>query len=248
MNVADNGLPSRNRGRNVTTRLIVLRRSVHDRPVLTRAELHACGPAAARRLAHLPTPLEEAPRFAGAVGGGPRLHQARRLHRPAVRRQQGPAQRVPPGRRPATRAATWSSGAPASSRTTAGRRPPRVRKLGLECRLYLSRATQHGRCRATCCSTTWSGRTVEFVDAAIGPELDAPAGRRRRRSCAAQGRKPYVWHPPRTVPLAAVSYALCLAEIAEQLREPGVEPAAVYVSSSGATGAGAGAGPGGCWA
>ena len=53
------------------------------------------------------------------------LHQARRLHRHAHGRQQDPAQRVPARRRPASRRPTCSSGAPACSRTTAGRpRPP----------------------------------------------------------------------------------------------------------------------------
>jgi 1-aminocyclopropane-1-carboxylate deaminase/D-cysteine desulfhydrase-like pyridoxal-dependent ACC family enzyme len=52
------------------------------------------------------------------------------------------------------------------------------------------------------------------------------------------GRKPYAWHRPRVVPLAAVSYALCVAEIAEQLDTLGLAADALYVSSSGATGAG----------
>ena len=61
------------------------------------------------------------------------------------------------------------------------------------------------------------GAHVEFTDAKIGPELDRAASRRRRRSSGAAGRGPYFWDPPRVVPLAAVSYALCMAEIAEQL-------------------------------
>src|SRR5262249_10883080 len=39
-------------------------------------------------------------------------------------------------------------------------------------------------------------------------------------------------------PLAAVSYALCLAEIVDQLAVSRLKPAAVYVSAAGATGAG----------
>src|SRR5207244_13048119 len=54
----------------------------------------------------------------------------------------------------------------------------------------------------------------------------------------AAGRKPYFCDPPRVVPQAAVSYAVCMAEIAEQLAELKVTPAAFYVSSAGATGAG----------
>jgi 1-aminocyclopropane-1-carboxylate deaminase/D-cysteine desulfhydrase-like pyridoxal-dependent ACC family enzyme len=53
-----------------------------------------------------------------------------------------------------------------------------------------------------------------------------------------QGQKPYFWDRPRVVPLAAVSYALCVAEIAEQLAAMGLAADALYVSSAGATGAG----------
>src|SRR5207249_2732771 len=81
------------------------------------------------------------------------------------------------------------------------------------------------------------GAKVEFTDAAIGPELDAfltaKADEFRR-----QGRKPYFWDRCRVVPRAAISYALCVAEIAEQVTATGLAPDALYVSSSGATGAG----------
>jgi D-cysteine desulfhydrase/L-cysteate sulfo-lyase len=81
------------------------------------------------------------------------------------------------------------------------------------------------------------GAHVEFTDAKIGPELDAllaaKADEFRRR-----GRKPYFWDRPRVVPRAAVSYALCVAEIADQLADAGLTADALYVSSSGATGAG----------
>jgi 1-aminocyclopropane-1-carboxylate deaminase/D-cysteine desulfhydrase-like pyridoxal-dependent ACC family enzyme len=40
------------------------------------------------------------------------------------------------------------------------------------------------------------------------------------------------------VPLAAVSYALCMAELAEQTAALGIQPDALYVSSAGSTGAG----------
>ena len=53
------------------------------------------------------------------------------------------------------------------------------------------------------------------------------------RARSRSGRK---W--PRVVPRAAVSYVLCVAEIAEQLTERRLDADALYVSSSGATGAG----------
>ena len=40
------------------------------------------------------------------------------------------------------------------------------------------------------------------------------------------------------MPLSAVSYAVCMAEIAEQTAAMGIKPSALYVSSAGATGTG----------
>ncbi|HEY2251291.1 MAG TPA: pyridoxal-phosphate dependent enzyme, partial [Planctomycetaceae bacterium] len=55
---------------------------------------------------------------------------------------------------------------------------------------------------------------------------------------AAAGRKVYSWDRHKVKPLAAVSYALCVAEIIEQSRADGWTPDAIYVSSAGSTGAG----------
>jgi D-cysteine desulfhydrase/L-cysteate sulfo-lyase len=77
------------------------------------------------------------------------------------------------------------------------------------------------------------GAKVEFSDARIGPELDTVLTN-KAEELRKLGRKPYAWHRPRVVPLAAVSYAGCVAEIVDQVGDP----AAIYVSSSGATGAG----------
>jgi 1-aminocyclopropane-1-carboxylate deaminase/D-cysteine desulfhydrase-like pyridoxal-dependent ACC family enzyme len=78
---------------------------------------------------------------------------------------------------------------------------------------------------------------VEFVDAAIGPELDKLL-HDRAAAFRAAGRRPYSWDRHHVRPLAAISYALCLAEIVEQMRERRLEPTAVYISSTGATGSG----------
>ena len=97
-------------------------------------------------------------------------------------------------------------------------------KLGLECRLYLSKAHLSTEPQGNLLIDYLVGAKVEFTDAAIGLELNAllaaKADEFRR-----QGRKPYFWNPPRVVPRAAVSYALCMAEIAEQT-------AAAYVPCS----------------
>lgn len=48
----------------------------------------------------------------------------------------------------------------------------------------------------------------------------------------------FEWNRETVKPLAAVSYAICLAEIVEQTAELGFVPDAVYVCSAGSTGAG----------
>lgn len=205
---------------------------------LTPAEVHA---AAARLprvpLAHLPTPLEEAPRFAAAIGGGVRVFVKRDdctgllLGGNKARHNEfllGDAVDL------GADMLVWGAGVQSNNcrQTAAG-----CAKLGLECRLYLSRSHYKTEPQGNLLLDYLVGAKVEFTDAEIGPELNsllaAKADEFRK-----QGRKPYVWDPPRVVPLSAVSYAVCVAEIAEQLAARGLKPSALYVSSSGATGAG----------
>jgi 1-aminocyclopropane-1-carboxylate deaminase/D-cysteine desulfhydrase-like pyridoxal-dependent ACC family enzyme len=188
-------------------------------------------------LAHLPTPLEELPRFSERVGGGVRVfvkrddctglllggNKARHnefLLGDAV--DQGADMLV------------WGAGVQSNNcrQTAAG-----CARLGLECRLYLSRAHYKTEPQGNLLLDYLVGAHVEFTDAAIGPELDALLAAKADEYRKA-GRKPYAWHRPRVVPLAAVSYTLCVAEIAEQLTARGLTADALYVSSSGATGAG----------
>jgi 1-aminocyclopropane-1-carboxylate deaminase/D-cysteine desulfhydrase-like pyridoxal-dependent ACC family enzyme len=110
-------------------------------------------------------------------------------------------------------------------------------KLGLECRLYLSKAHFKTEPQGNLLIDYLVGAKVEFTDAAIGPELNALLAS-KAEEFRRQGRKPYYWNPPRVVPRSAVSYALCMAEIAEQTAALGIAPDALYVSSAGATGAG----------
>ena len=68
------------------------------------------------------------------------------------------------------------------------------------------------------------GASIEIVDEPIGPALDrriAAVAERFR----AQGRNVYLWDRPLVLPLAALSYALCMAEIVEQSTASGFEPA-----------------------
>ena len=207
-------------------------------PTLTPAEVRAAAESLPRvRLAHLPTPLEEVPRFAAKIGGGVRVfikrddctglllggNKARHnefLLGDAV--NQGADMLV------------WGASVQSNNcrQTAAG-----CAKLGLECRLYLSRSHYSTEPQGNLLLDYLVGAKVEFTDAVIGPELNALL-ESKAEEFRKLGRKPYSWNPPRVVPLAAVSYTLCVAEIAEQLAERGLNAAGLYVSSAGATGAG----------
>jgi 1-aminocyclopropane-1-carboxylate deaminase/D-cysteine desulfhydrase-like pyridoxal-dependent ACC family enzyme len=205
---------------------------------LTPAEVRAAADRLPRvRLAHLPTPLEELPRFAARLGGGVRVFVKRDdctglvLGGNKARHNEflfGDAL--------ASGCDLFIWGALIQSnncRTTAAA----CARLGLECRLYLSRAHQKTEPQGNLLIDYLVGAHVEFTDAKVGPELYALLAAKAEEFRRA-GRKPYFWDPPRVVPQAAVSYAVCMAEIAEQLAQQKVTPAAVYVSSAGATGAG----------
>jgi D-cysteine desulfhydrase/L-cysteate sulfo-lyase len=110
-------------------------------------------------------------------------------------------------------------------------------RMGLECRLYLTRTTGPSEVQGNLLLDHLVGAQVELVDAAMGADLNALLADKATELRAAD-RRPYVWDPARTVPLATVSYVLAAAELVDDLRRIAVEPAAIYVSSSGSTGAG----------
>jgi 1-aminocyclopropane-1-carboxylate deaminase/D-cysteine desulfhydrase-like pyridoxal-dependent ACC family enzyme len=189
------------------------------------------------RLAHLPTPLEEVPRFAERLGGGVRVLIKRDdctgllLGGNKARHNEfllGDA--VAKG----CDVVVWGAGVQSNNcrQTAAG-----CARLGIECRLYLSRGAYRTEPQGNLLLDYLVGARVEFTDAAIGPELDALLAAKAEEFRRA-GRKPYFWDRASVIPLAAVSYALCVAEIVEQVAAMGVRPAALYVSSAGATGAG----------
>jgi 1-aminocyclopropane-1-carboxylate deaminase/D-cysteine desulfhydrase-like pyridoxal-dependent ACC family enzyme len=82
------------------------------------------------------------------------------------------------------------------------------------------------------------GAHIDIVEEKIGVDLDDRIASEAARH-AARGRKVYSWNRSHVTPLAAVSYALCVAEIVEQSQAEGWVPDAIYVSSAGSTGAGA---------
>lgn len=200
------------------------------------ALLHRIDQLPRARIAHLPTPLEEVPRFAQRIGesrvfikrddctglllGGNKARHNEFLLGDAL--DQG------------CNMVVWGAGVQSNNcrQTAAG-----CAILGLECRLYLSRGHYSTEPQGNLLLDYLVGAKVEFTDAVIGPELDALLAAKAAEFRAA-GRKPYFWHRPRVVPLAAISYAACVAEIVQQLAERNLKPDAIYVSSSGATGAG----------
>ncbi len=205
---------------------------------MTPHELSACAARLPRvELAHLPTPLEEAKRFSSLLGGGVRVFIKRDdctgllLGGNKARHNEfllGDALHD------GADLVVWGAGVQSNNcrQTAAG-----CAKLGLECRLYLSKVGYSTRPQGNLLLDYLVGAHVEFTDARLGPELDRFLAE-RAEEFRQQGRKPYVWDRCRVVPLAAVSYAVCMAEIAQQLAERGLAANAFYVSSSGSTGAG----------
>ena len=206
-------------------------------PTLSPKEVERCVARLPRLdLAHLPTPLEEVPRFAGRLGGprvfikrddctgllfgGNKTRHNEFLLADAL--EQGADVLV------------WGAGIQSNNcRQTAAA----CARLGLECHLYLSRATHNEDVQGNLLLDYLVGARVEIVDAPLGPELEALL-LARADDLRARGRRPYVWERHRARELGAVSYTLCVAEIAEQMRERGLRPAALYVAAAGATGAG----------
>jgi 1-aminocyclopropane-1-carboxylate deaminase/D-cysteine desulfhydrase-like pyridoxal-dependent ACC family enzyme len=206
--------------------------------VLSPAAVRAAAEKLPRvRLAHLPTPLEEVPRFAAKLGGGVRVFIKRDDctglvlgGNKARHNELLLADAIASG----CDLLVWGALVQSNNcRQTAAS----CAKLGLECRLYLSKSHYKTEPQGNLLLDYLVGANVEFTDAKIGPELNALLAAKAEEFRRA-GRKPYFWDPPRVVPLAAVSYVLCMAEIAEQSAALGVTPDALYVSSAGATGAG----------
>ena len=209
-----------------------------SRPALTPRQVHDAAERLPRaRLAHLPTPFEEAPRFAEKLGGGVRIFIKRDdctgLLLGGNKARHGEfllGDALAQG----CDVIVWGASVQSNNcrQTAAG-----CARLGLECRLYLSQIGQRTEPQGNLLLDYLVGAKVEFTDAVLGPELEAFLAE-RADELRRHGRRPYVWNRPRVVPLAAVSYALCVAEIAEQMQSAGLRADGLYVSSAGATGAG----------
>lgn len=206
-------------------------------PVLTTEELRRVTARLPRvDLAHLPTPLEEVPHFAhhldgprifikrddctGMLFGGNKTRHNEFLLAEVLRQEAD--------------VVVWGGGVQSNNcRQTAAA----CAKLGLECRLVLSRASHADDVQGNLLLDHLMGAAVEVVDAPIGQDLDAILMHRAGELRAA-GRRPYVWERRHTRLMAAVSYALCLAEIVDELHRQGREPSVIYICSAGPTGSG----------
>jgi D-cysteine desulfhydrase family pyridoxal phosphate-dependent enzyme len=206
-------------------------------PVLSPEEVRrAFGALPRLHLAHLPTPLDEVPRFAERIGvgrvlikrddctgmlfGGNKTRHNEFLLADALSRK--------------CDVVVWGAGIQSNNcRQTAAA----CAKLGLECRLFLSRTTHDDDLQGNLLLDHLVGAHVELVDAPMGePMLRLLKDRAEQLRTA--GRRPYVWEEERGGPLAAVSYLLCMVEILEQVRQRDLMPTAIYASAAGSTGAG----------
>lgn len=190
-------------------------------------------------LAHLPTPLEHAARFSKALGG-PQIYIKRddctglafggnkTRHNEFL---------IADALRQGADIIVWGAGVQSNNcRQTAAA----CAKAGLDIHLVLGRggpAKGPDVVQGNLLLDHLVGAHVDIVEETIGVDLDDAIARVATRH-AANGRKVYSWDRHKVKPLAAVSYALCVAEIVEQSRAEGWSPDAIYVSSAGSTGSG----------
>ena len=189
-------------------------------------------------LAHLPTPLELADRFSRAVGG-PRIYLKRddctglcfggnKARHNEYLIADALAQRA--------ELLVWGAGVQSNNcRQTAAA----CAKAGLGIHLVLGRGdgAPTGEIQGNLLLDHLVGAVVEVVDEPVGPALDDRI-KARADEYRARGRRVYAWDRDRLKPLAAVSYLLCVTETAAQAERLGIRPTAIYVCSSGSTGAG----------
>jgi 1-aminocyclopropane-1-carboxylate deaminase/D-cysteine desulfhydrase-like pyridoxal-dependent ACC family enzyme len=188
------------------------------------------------RFAHLPTPLEELPRFSQALGG-PRVFIKRDdctgllFGGNKTRHNEflfGEA------RRQNADVFVWASGVQSNScrQTVAA-----CNKLGIECHLYLSRAERHDDVQGNLLLDVLMGAKIHITDIPLGPELERLLLAKAEELKLA-GRRPFICSPATSRSVASVSYLLCMAEIAEQAAELDMQPTAIYAAAVGATATG----------
>jgi len=190
-------------------------------------------------LGHFPTPLEPAARFSKALGGpqvfikrddctGLAFGGNKTRHNEFL---------IADALRQGADIIVWGAGVQSNNcRQTAAA----CAKAGLDIHLVLGRggpARGPDPVQGNLLLDHLVGAHIDIVEEKIGVDLDDRIAREAARHVA-NGRKVYAWDRHKVKPLAAVSYALCVAEIVEQAQADGWVPDAIYVSSAGSTGSG----------
>ena len=186
-------------------------------------------------LGHFPTPLEECPRLSEALGG-PRIFMKREdCSGLAFGGNKVRQLTFTIGDAVAQGADTIVHGA-ASQSNHCRQAAAACGKLGLKCYLRLAR-DHKSILQGNLLLSTLAGADVEIVDVPFGPELDVVKYELAEK-LKGQGMKPYVVASPRSTALAAVAFTWCIAEIAQQQRQLGIDADWIYTASVGGTQAG----------
>ena len=186
-------------------------------------------------LGHFPTPLEECPRLAKALGG-PRIFMKREdCSGLAFGGNKVRQLSFTIGDAVAQGADTIVHGA-ASQSNHCRQAAAACGKLGLNC--YLRLARDHKSIfQGNLLLDKLAGVDIEIVDVPFGPELDVVKYELAEK-LKAEGLKPYVVASPRSTALAAVAFTGCIAEIAQQQQQLGIDADWIYTASVGGTQAG----------
>ena len=186
-------------------------------------------------LGYFPTPLHECPRLSATLGG-PRIFMKREdCSGLAFGGNKVRQLTFTIGDAVAQGADTIVHGA-ASQSNHCRQAAAACSKLGLNCYLRLAR-DHKSILQGNLLLDNLAGVDVEIVDAPFGPELDAVKYELAEK-LKTQGMKPYVVASPRSTALAAVAFTWCIAEIAQQQQQLGIDADWIYTCSVGGTQAG----------
>ncbi len=195
----------------------------------------AIGRLPRQRFAHLPTPLEELPRFSQAVGarilikrddctglafGGNKTRQLEFTLADAL----------------AQGCDTLVQGAAAQS-NHCRQAAAAAARCGLECHLVLTRDGHSDPVQGNLLLDELLGAHIHWYDGVLGEGMEQ-AKRALTEQLRAEGRKPYALVPPRAHALGAVAHANAICELTDQLAERGLQADYYYICSGGATQAG----------
>ena len=186
-------------------------------------------------LGYFPTPLQECPRLSEVLGG-PRIFMKREdCSGLAFGGNKVRQLTFTIGDAVAQGADTIVHGA-ASQSNHCRQAAAACGKLGLNCYLRLAR-DHKSILQGNLLLDNLTGVDIEIVDAPFGPELDTVKYELAKK-LESEGMKPYVVAGPRSTTLAAVAFTWCIAEIAQQQEQLGINADWIYTCSVGGTQAG----------